>query len=236
MAAVRSAEVTLTPAGRPAIAPKEARNTSSRVKAKSPARSGRDERSRSQKCRKAVNSVRPGSRKYNSRRWRNDRSLPACVGRPRTLPSTTASRYRSAGAPNGTSCRSSTRWETPIVWLAVVRSVPRAKLFPAVSELVISWHSPPRTQIVDHSSTDLGLHLAMWHPASQSPLHQEPPTIAQSRVALSSRCAAASNPVVNLAGLELPQATDLVGGHALLSDPGVDGVLGDAKMNSDVVS
>jgi hypothetical protein len=48
--------------------------------------------------------------------------------------------------------------------------------------------------------------------------------------------AAASNPVVNLAGLELPQATDLVGGHALLSDPGVDGVLGDAKMNSDVVS
>ena len=47
--------------------------------------------------------------------------------------------------------------------------------------------------------------------------------------------AAASNPVVDLAGLEFPRATDLVGRHALVSDPRVDGVLGDAEMDSDIV-
>jgi hypothetical protein len=49
------------------------------------------------------------------------------------------------------------------------------------------------------------------------------------------RSAAATHPVVDLAHLELPESTDLVSRHALVSDPDVDRLLGDPKMNGDVV-
>ena len=44
-----------------------------------------------------------------------------------------------------------------------------------------------------------------------------------------------THPVIDLGGLELPQAPDIVGGHVLLGDPGVDGVFGDPKMGGDAV-
>jgi hypothetical protein len=39
-----------------------------------------------------------------------------------------------------------------------------------------------------------------------------------------------------LAGLKLLKSTDFMGEHAFLSDPDVNGVLGDAEMDSDIVS
>ena len=44
-----------------------------------------------------------------------------------------------------------------------------------------------------------------------------------------------AHPLVDLAGLELPEASDLVSWHVLLSDPGVDGVFGDPEVGGDVV-
>src|SRR5699024_9070268 len=46
---------------------------------------------------------------------------------------------------------------------------------------------------------------------------------------------AATNPVIYLRDLELPEAADLVGCHALFSDPGIDGVFCHAKVDGDVV-
>lgn len=42
-------------------------------------------------------------------------------------------------------------------------------------------------------------------------------------------------PLVYFACLKLPEPTDLVSGHLLGADPGVHGVLGDAKMHGDLV-
>src|SRR5690606_1022072 len=52
------------------------------------------------------------------------------------------------------------------------------------------------------------------------------------------RCcsAAAAHPGIDLTCLELPEPTHLVGRHALLGDPRVDGVLGDTEVEGNVVS
>ena len=55
------------------------------------------------------------------------------------------------------------------------------------------------------------------------------------RLATAARSARA-HPAVDLAGLELPETSDLVSGHGLLGDPGVDGVFGDSEMGGDVIS
>ena len=44
-----------------------------------------------------------------------------------------------------------------------------------------------------------------------------------------------AHPVVDHAGLGLPEASDLVGGRRFPGDPGVDGVFGDAETGGDVV-
>ena len=45
-----------------------------------------------------------------------------------------------------------------------------------------------------------------------------------------------ADPGVDLGHLELPEPADPMGGHVLLGDPGVDAVLGDAKVLGDHVS
>jgi hypothetical protein len=49
-------------------------------------------------------------------------------------------------------------------------------------------------------------------------------------------CASCPDPVVHVLFLELPKPSDLVPWHAFASHPGVDGVLGDAKVLGDFIN